>query len=359
MTITKRCDAIGVKFKIETPKAGYYHKKRKDTPHRYRLDPEIRRLYNSPMNNNGKLGLFSPEDARLFHLMLKIIEMPHYDWMADGDAGGDEFNTLEELLKFELGRYSMGDEPPQERLQRFISTESDAGILTMIQLAPAAVYRVMQEAKAKRSPYVFHSQDDDVKRLDGIIDTLNWWLEQTKSAARFVNGEFLQDGLVDETPKAIKDLPTKEDLLEDIAAILKLKKIVTLVFIDLDNFKAVNDKLSHPDGDRCLEKVVEITGTVIAGKGRLYRYGGDEFAVVLKNFTAQEAATTADRIRSDVDSANPAGSVKVTTSIGVACSNQADLVTASGLLQMADDAVYMSKGGGKNRVSIWDGSTKR
>ena len=77
--------------------------------------------------------------------------------------------------------------------------------------------------------------------------------------------------------------------------------------------------------------------------------------ILLKNFTAEEAATTSERIRSDIDRANPAGSVKVTTSIGVACSNQAEAVTASRLLEMAEKAVSISKRSGKNRVSIWVG----
>ncbi len=298
--------------------------------------------------------LFSGEDrARLFHLMSKMVEMPEYRWMADGYAGGEEFNTLEELLKFELGRYSLGnDHEPRKRLQRFIASETDDVILTMIKLTPAAVYKVMQDAKAKRSPYIYLSDRDDEKRLDGIIETLNWWLEQTKCPPRFAEGEFLEDGIVDETPKAIKSLPKKENLIEDITRILNQQKIASLVFIDLDNFKAVNDNLGHPEGDKCLESVVEIIGAAIAGKGRLYRYGGDEFAVLLKNFTTKEAMSTAERIRNDIDRANPAGSVKVTASIGVACSNRFDGTDAKNLLKVADDAAITSKRAGKNRVTV-------
>jgi diguanylate cyclase (GGDEF)-like protein len=173
--------------------------------------------------------------------------------------------------------------------------------------------------------------------------TLNAWLETTKSPARFTESGFEREGFADTTPKALKDLPKKDELLQDTETILKEKKVVSLVFIDLDNFKAVNDKLGHQEGDRCLERVVEILSDAVLGKGRLYRYGtGDEFGVLLKNFTKPEALATAERIRREIDMRNPGESIKVTASIGVACSETGDL-TSEQLLKLADDAVYKSK----------------
>ena len=133
---------------------------------------------------------------------------------------------------------------------------------------------------------------------------------------------------------------------------LKENKIISLVFIDLDNFKAVNDAFGHPEGTKCLERVAEIIGSIATGKGRLYRYGGDEFAVLLKNFSTDEAVATAERIRLNIDIANLGGTVRVTASIGVASSEQGDSGPEE-LLDMADKAAYASKNSGKNRVSRW------
>jgi diguanylate cyclase (GGDEF)-like protein len=88
-----------------------------------------------------------------------------------------------------------------------------------------------------------------------------------------------------------------------------------LIVIDLDNFKAVNDRDGHKEGDRCLD--IDLLGKAISRKGKLYRFReGDEFAVVLRNTVTQEASATAERIRKSItESMSKFG---VTASVGVA-----------------------------------------
>jgi diguanylate cyclase (GGDEF)-like protein len=69
-------------------------------------------------------------------------------------------------------------------------------------------------------------------------------------------------------------------------------------------------------------RVVDAIGHCISGKGRLYRYGGDEFAMILRDATVEEAAGTAERIRKAIERARPSGESEVTGSIGVAASDQ-------------------------------------
>ena len=104
-------------------------------------------------------------------------------------------------------------------------------------------------------------------------------------------------------------------------------------------------------------KVAEAIGAVIASKGKLYRYGGDEFAVILRNADGDEAAATGERIRRAIRAARPGGDIEVTASIGVAASDQAGLHDAEKLLKAADDATYASKRGTKNCVTKWDDAT--
>ena len=93
---------------------------------------------------------------------------------------------------------------------------------------------------------------------------------------------------------------------------------IGVIFIDQDNFKTVNDTKGHDAGDKCLEEVARIIGSVVLHKGRLYRYAsGDEFMVVLPNVNESEAAATAERIRKAIELQNVGGSVPVTASIGV------------------------------------------
>ncbi len=149
-------------------------------------------------------------------------------------------------------------------------------------------------------------------------------------------------------------LPTKEILLKDLSSEIRDHPAVAVLFVDLDNFKSVNDQFGHSEGDKCLIDMVDAIGSVVCGKGKLYRCGGDEFCVLLPNFSTSEAHATAERIRSAID-AKPSvkGFVKVTASIGVASSDEQGLKNPQTLYDSADRAMYVSKWTGKNRVCDW------
>lgn len=171
------------------------------------------------------------------------------------------------------------------------------------------------------------------------------------------SGKLVQVAGIDTTLKVIADLPDQKSFKADLRA--QAQEQIAVVFIDLDNFKAVNDTKGHPAGDACLATVVEAVGGVITGKGKLYRYGGDEFAVILRNADVHEGAATAERIRRAIEAARPGGDIEVTGSIGVAASDQPGLHDPDNLLKAVDDAVYSSKDAGKNRVTKWQQQQER
>jgi diguanylate cyclase (GGDEF)-like protein len=148
-------------------------------------------------------------------------------------------------------------------------------------------------------------------------------------------------------------LPNKEVLLADMQTILERHSVSSLLVIDLDNFKSVNDTSGHSEGDACLDRVISTIGTVVGRKGKIYRWGGDEFAVCLPDFSTEEAQVTAERIRHTVEQAKPGGEITVTTSIGVCASDRIDSKSAAELLNFADKAMYESKRLGKNRSTVW------
>jgi diguanylate cyclase (GGDEF)-like protein len=141
----------------------------------------------------------------------------------------------------------------------------------------------------------------------------------------------------------------------DLAAVIAdtATRPLTLMMIDLDRFKAVNDTHGHPAGDALLAGLGDVLRRTIRPGDGVYRYGGEEFALLMPNTASADAADLAERVRLAVgtNSFDVAAGVRLmaTVSIGVATVNSGDGQTLVGL---ADAALYEAKRGGRNRVCI-------
>lgn len=138
---------------------------------------------------------------------------------------------------------------------------------------------------------------------------------------------------------------------------LSREKGAAVLMCDVDDFKCLNDKLGHVEGDRCLVKVAGIIQSCMRNDlDRVARFGGEEFLVFLPRCDDQEAGEVAERIRSRVEAAslpNPTSRVIpfVTLSIGVATTNpDVGLLSAEELQCRADAALYLAKNSGRNCV---------
>jgi diguanylate cyclase (GGDEF)-like protein len=131
---------------------------------------------------------------------------------------------------------------------------------------------------------------------------------------------------------------------------------VALLMVDLDEFKAVNDRFGHIAGDMVIRDISEILRRSVRIFDVCTRFGGEEFAVMMPGGTVESASAIAERIRHRVEAyqrTEPSlGELHVTASIGVAVSPPG--VTARDLMERADRALYHAKKAGKNRVSTAD-----
>jgi len=125
----------------------------------------------------------------------------------------------------------------------------------------------------------------------------------------------------------------------------------SLLMLDLDHFKGINDDFGHPVGDEVLRQTACAVGKVVMGKGEVYRYGGEEVVVFLPNHSLPEAMAVAERIRAAVQLVDvPSVDREITASLGVA--TFPDTTTDAGrLLENTDKALYSSKQNGRNRVT--------
>jgi diguanylate cyclase (GGDEF)-like protein len=131
-------------------------------------------------------------------------------------------------------------------------------------------------------------------------------------------------------------------------------KPLTLLVIDFDHFKSVNDNFGHSVGDEVLVATSSMIKSVCQGKGLCYRWGGDEFAILLANHTVREGKAIADRIREAVAKVEcPSYPKTVTLSIGIA-SFPGSCASGDQLFDAADHAAKEAKSAGRDRVNVAD-----
>lgn len=148
----------------------------------------------------------------------------------------------------------------------------------------------------------------------------------------------------------------QEKLEEQIAAYQRDQAPFSLCILDIDHFKNVNDTYGHQMGDYLLEKLASILKSQSRKEDIVARYGGEEFILLLPNTDSSDATAIADNLRQFIASSTwEIGSI--TVSIGIATFEATD--TDITLLEKADQALYVSKEQGRNRVThIMDLSEK-
>ena len=140
------------------------------------------------------------------------------------------------------------------------------------------------------------------------------------------------------------------------AAAQRYGNSLAILMLDVDHFKQVNDQYGHLAGDAILQMVARQCLENIRNSDIFARYGGEEFICLLPEQDQEGALETAERIRQIIEGAEvsfKSQCIKVTVSIGVAVFEQENGPTLERLIDRADQALYRSKAGGRNRVSIW------
>lgn len=156
---------------------------------------------------------------------------------------------------------------------------------------------------------------------------------------------------------ALTGLPNRrylEELLATVGPRRRSGDRLGALMIDLDHFKALNDRYGHAAGDRVLRAVAERISDAVRADDTPARYGGEEFAVVIRRATPEQAVEVAERIRRQIAETPPSDlgiSDRVTVSVGVAIADS-DESDAGAVLVAADRALYRAKREGRNRVVL-------
>jgi diguanylate cyclase (GGDEF)-like protein len=141
----------------------------------------------------------------------------------------------------------------------------------------------------------------------------------------------------------------ERQLEREVGRVLRFERPFSLLMIDIDNFKNLNDTFGHDAGDDAIRRISRVLREGTRGIDLAARIGGEEFAVLLVETSQSGALDVAERLRVAIKAVETPAGGKITASFGVAeC--PADAQTASGILKAADIALYEAKRNGRDRV---------
>jgi len=204
-----------------------------------------------------------------------------------------------------------------------------------------------------RKPSAFQLQDFDLLRtLSNLIST---GLEKAELFKKT-----LELARVDELTGLLNYRVLLEKLEEEVRRKVRTGRVFSFIMIDIDDFKRINDRYGHLEGSRLLAQIGPLLKAAVrtGSTDTCFRYGGEEFSVMLAETDLNEAMAVAERMRQAVEDYPFTVKVlhpyeRVTISLGVSTMEQESAKIVSELIHEADVALYRSKAMGKNRVTSY------
>ncbi|AMG89664.1 MULTISPECIES: sensor domain-containing diguanylate cyclase [Bordetella] len=198
---------------------------------------------------------------------------------------------------------------------------------------------------------------DNPRAADGALSVRAWYREalQIKNALMAVRRkigtkfeQLRQDSLTD----PLTGLLNRRGLEEYLRNTPWQDGAMTVLALDIDRFKIINDTHGHAAGDEVIQSLAGILRSSARTKDVLARLGGEEFAVLLPDVDVPQAPQLAERIRRSIEAAPTEAGVSYTVSIGVAC-YPAHGASLEAVMRCADEALYAAKAGGRNRTHLY------
>jgi two-component system, cell cycle response regulator len=290
-----------------------------------------------------KAGIFAKKglDATRFslHRNYKGFEIRH-----GTDYSIAEDHPVIKLFTRQYGCYSLED------LRQRIGSLS--GIEGVASLGPSLIVPL----KAKGAVNGLLVMGDKIGDEDFDVYEREYALNLAGLAAVAINNAFLFEMT---TTDAMTRLKMKHYfytvLLERMGEAAVSRKPLSVIMIDIDFFKKVNDTHGHSCGDAVLKQVARVIQASVRGNDLAARYGGEEFCLLLADADEERARQAAERVRSSVASMSTSyegRSLAVTISLGVAQYDPSRDLSGKSLIDRADHALYASKLEGRNRVSV-------
>ena len=234
-----------------------------------------------------------------------------------------------------------------KRLHRFWTWEShlQQGIRSVVDLPLSVTDRIIGSLiLASRKPNAYKRRQ--IKLLERVALQIAAPVENAQLYARLE-----QKSRIDELTGLFNRRHFEERLKEEVSRHSRYGDVFSIFMLDLDNFKTYNDTYGHPAGDILLGQMGKIIKGSVRNVDQAFRYGGDEFVIILPQTTREDAYVVAERVRVQIVKAMGKQAIAVTSSIGLA-NYPADGVVADELIDVTDNALYHAKRAGGNQILL-------
>jgi len=238
-------------------------------------------------------------------------------------------------------------EPDLKRHHRFWTWESHVkqGISSVVYLPLSVTDRIIGSLiLASRKPNAYNRRQ--IELLEKVALQIAAPVENAQLYAQLE-----QRSRIDVLTGLFNRRHFEEQLKEEVSRHSRYGNEFSISMLDLDNFKSYNDAYGHPAGDILLSQIGKIIKSSIRNVDQAFRYGGDEFVVILPQTARGDAYVVAERVRAQIAEEMEKRAIAVTCSIGLA-SYPADGVVADELVDVADNALYHAKRTGGNRIFL-------
>jgi len=185
-----------------------------------------------------------------------------------------------------------------------------------------------------------------------IAPTMSWWAFDLLLKVERAHEQLRLQSNIDHLTGIFNRRYFTDRLREEIDRAERYGTSFAVAFIDVDNFKRINDEHGHLGGDEILQQITQTCASQVREIDTLARIGGEEFALLLPQTTPTEAEHLVERLRASVAATRAKvrdGSLEVTVSIGLTSSSR-DRLDVNGIMRRADEALYAAKRQGKNRL---------
>jgi len=197
-----------------------------------------------------------------------------------------------------------------------------------------------------------HSEEQLNKEINELKIIINSMARQVSSV--YLTNRLHRESIEDPLTGAFNRRYFDNEIKVEVNRAARYNRDLSMVFVDIDHFKIINDTYGHPQGDRCLVDIVKLCMETGRLSDHVYRYGGEEFVLLLPETNYEQSMVRAEKLRKSVEEAsflninNPENPIKLTVSLGV--SEYIDQQKFIEFINCADIAMYKAKDTGRNKV---------